>query len=192
MKFEHIEKNLPDETLKRYWEKMRAYKSFHPMFMSIGEVLLVEYEPNKTVSHEEFKQMGIKPEEKLYLNAKNVGFDGINQNYLYDFEVKPEADFDEVDKGFINNDAQFNAEYTTEKHEFYGLHTYGGFRGFFRPDLNEVINLISRTIEEGELDNIERIYVTTEPYPSNNINECFDSKADRHRAKTTIYVIKKK
>jgi hypothetical protein len=78
------------------------------------------------------------------------------------------------------------------KHEFFGLHTYGGYYGFFRPDLSEVIHLINQVISVDDLDQIERMYVTTEPHPDDNARKCYDAKQDRHRAKTTCYVYKKK
>lgn len=79
-----------------------------------------------------------------------------------------------------------------DKLELYGLHTYGGYYGFFRPDLTEVIGLLSEYITEDALDNIEKIYVTTEPSPSDNIAECFDYAADRHKGVTKAFVVMKK
>lgn len=188
-----IDKVISDDVLKKYHSKIGAFKHFHPMWMTIGDVCRVEYEPNKFVTQEEFKEMNIPLEEKKYLKETNVGFEDIDNSYLWDFKNKSEEDFDEIDKEFLkseqNNDN--DPKYVFTKHEFYGLHTYGGFHGFFRPDLNEVINLISNTVKEADLDEIERIYVTTDMYPSAQVNECYDSKTDRHKAKTTVYVVKR-
>lgn len=71
----------------------------------------------------------------------------------------------------------------------YGLHTYGGYYGFFRPDLNEVIRLALHAIKD--IDSVKKIYVTTEMHPSENVADCYDVKKDRHRAKTTFWVLRK-
>lgn len=93
-------------------------------------------------------------------------------------------DHDELDKTFIQSPPE------DKKVEFYGLHTYGGYYGFFRPDIIEVCNLIAPYINSIQSSPIDRIYVTTEMHPSAMIGECYDNEADRHRGKTTIWVIK--
>ena len=135
-----IDKVIPDSVLKKYHSKIRAFKYFHPMWMTIGPNCSVEYEPNKFVTQEEFKEMNVPLEEKKYLKETNVGFKDINNSYLWDFNNKPEEEFDEIDQEFLkseqNNDNDYEPKYVFTKHDFYGLHTYGGYHGFFRPDLN--------------------------------------------------------
>lgn len=75
-----------------------------------------------------------------------------------------------------------------KKGEVYGLHTYGGYYGFFRPDLSEVIGLLSTVIPEHELANIEAIYVTTTMHPNGDLGMCYDNVQDRHRAMTSYAV----
>ncbi len=81
-----------------------------------------------------------------------------------------------------------NHNKTIKKLEIFGLHSCG-YHGFFRPNIFEVITLLNTKITTEDLKTIERIYVTTEPHPSSKIYECFDPKKNKHRAKTTCYVI---
>jgi hypothetical protein len=90
-----------------------------------------------------------------------------------------------ADDAFVNDP---NNPYV--KHiNLFGLHTYGGFRLFFRPDLTEVIHLLNMVIDLTELQTIKRIYVTTKPYPHDTL--CYDSIADRHRAMTIAHIVYK-
>lgn len=73
--------------------------------------------------------------------------------------------------------------------KLYGYHTYGGYYGFFRPDVIEVMWLILREIDKKDLDFAKKIYVTTEAYPSLNCGQCYDSAKDRHMAKTLVYLM---
>jgi len=184
-----IEKTLPTSVLRKYHGKIRAFKLFAPMRLTVGTHCSIEYEPGKYADEDEFKKMNIPLEEKKYLKAENVGFDNLNNAYLYDFENKKQEDYDDIDKEFMNESDQNDHIFT--EYMFYGLHTYGGYHGFFRPDLNEVINLISKVVKKGDLKDIIRIYITTEAHPSDNINDCYDREADKHKAKTTIYVVRK-
>jgi len=69
-----------------------------------------------------------------------------------------------------------------------GNHTYGGYYGFFRPDLTEVMELI----KQNGLMGYERYYITTEScdvegMPTEDIRKCYDNRKDRHRGLTTVY-----
>lgn len=107
--------------------------------------------------------------------------DRSGRGYLYGSDKKNVLD--EIDKAFVAETIP------CEKLEFYGLHTYGGYHGFFRPDLDEVMTLISPIITDERLKTIERVYVTTEPHPSDEGSECYDLEHDRHKAKTTVYIV---
>jgi hypothetical protein len=74
--------------------------------------------------------------------------------------------------------------------ELYGLHTYGGYYGFFRPDIIEALWLLLDT-EDGlqKLKDCKKVYVTTEMYPSDNIRECYHRGKDRHQGKTLFYFV---
>lgn len=89
--------------------------------------------------------------------------------------VEPSSD---LDRAFVQDPDSF------EKQHFYGLHAYGGYHGCFKPDLKEVIDLVHTQVMATKAT---RVFVTTELWPVNNINFCFDAKADMHRARTTIY-----
>lgn len=75
-----------------------------------------------------------------------------------------------------------------EKVEIKGLHTYGGFYGFFRPDLWEVSLLFTHTAAYKNLGRIDKIYCTTEPWGDGEFSKVYDHKEDRHRAVTTYLI----
>ena len=104
---------------------------------------------------------------------------------MYSFKKEDKDNLDELDKKFIETKT------ADKKLELYGLHTYGGYHGFFRPDIYEAIGLLNDYITVDDLESIEKIYLTTEPHPNDNINNCFDYKKDRHRAKTVCYLFYK-
>ena len=179
-----IKKTLPHETLDKYLEKFRIFKLFFPEILSIGGSSSIEYEPGKYKDFDWDTDRGkYAAVEKIYI-AKDLPKD-MTSAYMWNFETKPDTDLDDLDKELL--DLENNPDSFT-KYEFYGLHTYGGYYGFLRPDLSEVINLIHPTITEEHLKNIDRIYVTSEPHPDSNIRNCYDNKQDRHRVKTTCYV----
>ena len=78
-----------------------------------------------------------------------------------------------------------------ESHGLFGYHTYGGYWIFFRPDLNEVIRLISTIVPPEDLERtVTRVWVTTQPYPNDNVREVYDRARDKHRAKTTVVILR--
>jgi hypothetical protein len=107
--------------------------------------------------------------------------------YLWD--PKELGEKDALDLQFEKTPEDFNSV------SLYGLHTYGGYYVFFRPDLEEVCNLIDSEFtklqgsENFMLDKISRIYVTTNVIGDGNIGICYDNKHDRHRAITKCYMI---
>lgn len=68
----------------------------------------------------------------------------------------------------------------------HGMHTYGGYYGFFRPDLVEVFWLISQNIPVEKLEQAKKIYLTTQPR-TGNAND-YNSKVDRHYGITRVYL----
>jgi len=93
-----------------------------------------------------------------------------------------EKDLDETDRMFLKNQ-----EEGFVLHGLYGYHTYGGYYGFFRPDLNEVVHLVARVVPDPT--KVKRIYVTTDTFPkSGNFMECYNNAKDMHRALTLCYV----
>jgi len=75
-------------------------------------------------------------------------------------------------------------EYSIKHYKLYGLHRYGGYPLFFRPDLCEVFWLMLENVSKEDLEKCVAFYVTTEPYPTGHIGHCYDNKNDRHRAVT--------
>lgn len=145
---------LDCDDLKKYYDKLRAYKLF--------------YKNNPSTD---------KPLIRLCQKAEIAGV-----GYLFSVEELDEKELDKIDKQFKS------LEGYGKKLELYGFHTYGGYYGFFRPDFTEVIHLLNTVVSLRDLDNIDRIYVTTEPHPSGDVRECYDYKKDKHKACTTCYV----
>ena len=108
--------------------------------------------------------------------------------YLYAYSELPRP-FDAIDTSFVDNQDFRNS---LPKHQAFGLHTYGGYHGCFRPDLLEVVRLLLYTHKWSteEISTFKRVYVTTQPAPSSNVSKCYDPETDRHRACTTSYIVK--
>jgi len=104
--------------------------------------------------------------------------------------------------GYLYCGADFSRELKTDLDgkdhtTILGYHTYGGYYGFFRPDIIEVMWLLLKRFSGEEfgdcsnspLDNYSKIYITTTPFPTGDINDCYDSKKDRHRGITRVYFV---
>lgn len=103
------------------------------------------------------------------------------------FGRQPSLGKDGLDDDFETN---MDAVQAT-RFEILGYHTYGGYWGFFRPDLDEVLRLffLHPELQRLDLNTVDRIYVTTNPYPSPDISHCYDKNEDRHKAKTRFAVV---
>jgi hypothetical protein len=114
-----------------------------------------------------------QPYKNQSLCVKPEFSDIANMGYLWSSEEAGSlpTDFEELQSGTI-----------------YGLHTYGGYPVFFRPDLSEVICLLSTVISENTLESIETIYVTTIAHPAPDVSQCYDNNTDRHQAVTTYAI----
>jgi hypothetical protein len=182
-----IEKTAPKERVNEWYSKLGVYELWEAHYLSIGGNVTVWNSPDgepvrMTVDeYNESCKTGTIPDPVYRVLEKTTD---MNNSYLW--SKTPKKDKDELDKLFESDRSKFI------KVSLYGLHTYGGYYGFFRPDLTEVINLIEQSSNPLlYFDTIERIYVTTSAHPSDNINDCYDSKADRHKAETTCYVMMK-
>lgn len=85
---------------------------------------------------------------------------------------------------------KFDHEFVTgvgvwKRMKFFALHAHGGYHGFFRPDLDEVISIIHDKLPP--VETIACAFVTTTAHPDGNVTRYYDQHADRHRAKTTVY-----
>jgi len=89
------------------------------------------------------------------------------------------------------SDIEFCAgKFESLKTKIYAYHDYGGYAGFFRPDLLEVIKISQEIIRTADL-----VYVTTTTcdsngHPANTIENCFDNELDMHLGCTIFYPIK--
>jgi hypothetical protein len=149
---------------KQYWEKLKCFELHQ----------LKEEKPTKDGA--EFVY-----EYRPFLFKKP---DSAHVAYMWDADKNKidEKDLDEVDRAFLKN-----REEGFVLHKLYGYHTYGGYYGFFRPDLNEVIHLVARVVPDPA--KVKRIYVTTDTHPkTGKFIECFDYQKDMHRALTLCYV----
>lgn len=75
--------------------------------------------------------------------------------------------------------------------ELCGLHRHGGYYGFFKPSIIEVIWLLLE-LKDGLklLEDCKKAYVTTDTYPNNGkFRDCYRSKLDRHQGKTLFYFV---
>lgn len=112
---------------------------------------------------------------------KKIPFEKLSKvAYLWDTD--PPESKEGIDDFFRQCPEEF------KKIDVYGYHTYGGFYGFFRPSLDEVIK-----IGEDIIRNNEVVFVTTEPCNldgelSDIFRENYDSKLDMHLARTTFWV----
>ncbi len=70
----------------------------------------------------------------------------------------------------------------------YGYHTYGGYWGFFRPDIVEVFWLLLEHVTLQQLDTCKHIICTTKAYPCLSVSACYDARVDRHKALSTVWL----
>lgn len=182
---DYLDNKLDNETINKYYQKIRIYKNFYPRYLCIVGKVSYEYELHKWIDENDPKYLSHKnAKERIYI-GKKIALQKIKiEGYLYGFE--------ELDKSEqIDLDLTFNTDPTTEIKKIYALHDYGGYYGFFRPDLNEVIHLLALQIPVTDLDKYEHIYVTTEAHPSDKISEAYDNEKDKHRACTTVCLVPK-
>lgn len=184
--YQDIAKHLSQEDLEKYHAKLRYFKIFTPKYLALGNSWQVQYDLGKfseEMSHDEFETYweALDKKERIYIGQKGACSGRIG--YMYDF--KEDSCFDEMDKIFLERRS------ADQKWTFYALHTHGGYWGFFRPDIVEAIHLLHQRVSLADLESIERIYITTQAHPALDIDLCFDRQKDKHRAKTTCYVIYK-
>ena len=177
---------------QKYYDKIKIFKHFKAS-MSV----IYFDDPAITIHHDlgKYKNMN-KKEYEEYIKTEEyklekdfecyyVGKKGAlskDYGYVYGFNKESDDNLDEIDKKFVETKT------ADKKIELYGLHEYGGYYGFFRPDFYEAIGLLSDKLSIDELEEVDRMYITTEPHPSGDIGECFDSAKDKHRGKTTCYI----
>jgi hypothetical protein len=175
---------LSADVLEQYRLKIQPYKVHWVNRLYIGgEGGRIETAPGTYEEYKEGKMYRSGP--KIYIHHEMAQPSALTEAYLFDFESKDEKDFDAMDRLLCATDPPAIQEY----YQLYGYHTYGGYWGFFRPDLTEVIHLLQAVVPLSELGSINRLYVTTEAYPSLNVNVCYDREQDMHRARTTVYVV---
>lgn len=182
---------LGAEIVQQYYDKLRCFQTFVPYFIKAGGDMAVFAVPGGeaiTMTVEEYNREKLwrgtlKNETYLFEKPKDLGV-----AYLWEAETKRlKGDkLDDQDRAFLKGPDTCEG---ATKHKLYGYHTYGGYYGFFRPDLNEVIHLVATVVPPEKLDGVKCIYVTTDMYPSAHVGQCYDVKKDMHRALTTCYVI---
>jgi hypothetical protein len=110
---------------------------------------------------------------------------GISDAYMWKDPKKP-SEWDEIDKELVATRDPLKPDGSCLGH-----HTYGGYHGFFRPSLDEVIPLMIKAGVKFADPTLKRIYVNTEPFPSDRPGDCYDNKANRHRALTMWWILRK-
>lgn len=173
------------------YDKIQPFKIFYPHCLAIDSVICYakHNEEGVVMSRKEynFECTLIDSVPYNFLVNKPI-YSQIGQvAYLFAAVENEKKELDELDNKFLKTNVDAEGWI---KEEYYGLHPYEGYYGIFRPKLLEIMTLISSKWSKEQIEKeVERIYVTTEPHPSGR--ECYDVKADRHRAKTTIYIVKK-
>jgi len=191
-----IKKTLSMNNINKYYDKISIFKTFKPKLeYDENNIYRIQYEPHKYEPYD--------PDKIYNLNSKNyvcikpqLDGDYMNSEYMHDDQI------DDLDKIFIQGKHDF--EYL----ELYGLHDYSKYKGplkltphpfiqkyehnpgLFKPTLIDVINLLNTKITLEDLEYIERIYITTIPYPSNIISQCYDLNTKKHQALTKVYMVK--
>lgn len=169
----------------KYHDKIKVFKSFSQKILCIGGSMSLEYELHKwkDINEEEYQKWRLEKHPRFYVGKPMQCTD--QDSYMYSFKEQDSDKLDELDKKFIEE------QDSDSKLEFYGLHNHTGYHGFFRPDFFELIHMLNTKLPITELDSIKQIYITTEPYPNDNIHHCYDCAKDKHRARTTCYIFNK-
>lgn len=191
-------KDFPDLTddimVNSYLPLLRPCKTWHATYVRVGDEVVVEDTPGATkkMTVDEYNASDRKARSIMQIRGKPVSYGDLGKAYLWDVDAKDEAKLDQLDVQFLSGFTEAETEGSPiSRRVFYGLHSYGGYYGFFRPDLGEVIRLISKEYPVESLSKYAAMFVTTEMHPSDNIGECYDVRRDRHRAKTTVWAIRK-
>jgi hypothetical protein len=175
---------LSQDQLKEYWSKIQPYKEHWVTVTRIGDLAdSIETEPGVFETRQANKQYRKGP--LIFIRNGAADQSDLARAYLWEFKAKQESELDEDDRRMCCDPNKI-----TERYELYGYHTYGGYYGFFRPDLKEVIHLIHTVIPLDQLHSVKRMYVTTDTHPTDNVGACYDVKKDMHKAKTIVYVVR--
>ncbi len=177
--------SLSTEDVGKYYDKIQIYQDFEPYADDFGLPKVIwnsSPDHHEVMTYENFRNMtknGSFPTQR-YIGQKPMLTH--TQGYMYQWKSKTTDELDLWDHKIL---ATIEPEQT-----LYGLHKCSNGL-FFKPDIVEIIHLLHTQINLKDLDQIERVYVTTTPYPSNKTYECYDRVLDRHRAKTTYIVLYK-
>ena len=177
-----ITKTLPADQVRAWNDKLRVYHMFEPHYMRVGDDVSVwdsfGAEP-RSMTVDEYNADKIVSDPTFHVVVKTADL-----SCAYTWDKKPVETKDAVDELLERDRSSF------KRVALYGLHTYGGYHGFFRPDLEEVINLIAGSGHPAlAFDRVSRVYVNTEPHPDGHVGLCYDAQVDRHRAETVCYVV---
>jgi len=175
--------DVDTETQNAIYSKLRPFKQFYAYTTVIESTVFHKKIFGTPAIAYDLKEwnagVGIRPltPDTYHLVKRSNLCDG----YLWDAEknAMEQKDYDAIDKEFVCDPSRF------KRVVLYGMHTYGGYYGFFRPDLKEVIQLLVQA--DVNVLAYNHVYVTTEMWPSEDAKSCYDVTADRHRAKTTVY-----
>lgn len=185
-KYLNLPQTMISDDLNKYFNKIVVFKNFYQNFLCVFGEYSFEYEygKRKECDYDEYKDImsnSIKKHPTKIIGVRQNLTDG----YMYDFKQMCKDKLDDTDIKFIDDKLS-----DAIRIDLFGLHTYGGYYGFFRPDLTEVIHMLNTKISPEELGTIEKIYVTTEPYPDSKFTNCYDSVTDKHKGKTICYIVK--
>jgi len=141
----------------------------------IPEVTLIQKYLGDVVLANLFRMLrGVTPENHIFIPRC------LGDAYMWKPNIIRSEHMDDFDKSFLNHREEWQTK------TFLGYHTLGGYHGFFRPDLEEVIHLICDWWKEHP--RVKRLYVRTSSYPDEE--DCMRGYLDkprRHAGQTKVW-----
>jgi hypothetical protein len=183
--------DLSQEDIQKYHEKIKPFAQYSPNNLFI-KVLLQQLSCNDHWFVEYLKTSNSASRNIIchkcpYTNNIDhkcqCNYDNRYTSYGCYSKYEPIEKLDVLDKKFIESEDTADL-----KIELYSLHKHWPNKNMWNHDLDESINILSTKIHINDLESVERIYVTIEPHPANDVFECYDFKNNMYKGKTTYYI----
>jgi len=185
---------MDGKTLQLYLDKIRPFKWFQASVFFPNDrdvdLILAPGEYAIRMTHENAtKWLRNNPLPMFPFLFRKT--DDLDAAYLWqaeDSRLETKA-LDAMDQQFLDDYPTLAG--TSAESNLYGAHTVSTkCWGMFAPTLSDVIHLIAKDMPVERLHTeVERIYVTTEPFPSED--ECYDASLGVHHGRTTCLVVPK-
>lgn len=186
-----------------YLPLLRPFKLWYSSHLETEHIVFVSRHPfmkEIEMTHEDFAKSKYPPISCICISNVPANVNDFTCGYLWRIkhaEYKDDKHLDSTDSYFLSGKPNIDAGIDDGSHcrmkkfIFFGLHTYHHDYRYFQPDLKEVIALMAKKIPPSMLPAIETIYLTSETHPTEHSDDNFVAPLDRHRGKTTVYVIMK-